>query len=263
MPQIVTGSDAGLSGNEQIRLALREIIRRDGSAPMGALYEPVERALAARGLSLSEQGKASLRFFINKVAVEAGYVDPHDPSRPGWHVTATGRAFAEAEEEHERAIDVETGAETTVPSASAFGDAFELYVLRLLRIVYPHYAWYHQGRNKRQERGVDFVGNRLGDVGSEPGSIGVQVKFHKATNAPTNEEWLKFLAGCFARRLHSAVFVTTGRLTGEQRREAQEAKVIVIEGREEVDRIAIRHGLELFDLSENPPAFADGAPSAG
>ena len=81
------------------------------------------------------------------------------------------------------------GAEATVPSASAFGDAFELYVLRLLRVVYPHYAWYHQGRNKRHERGVDFVGNRLGDVGNEPGSIGVQVKFHKATNAPTNEEW--------------------------------------------------------------------------
>ncbi|HXX65566.1 MAG TPA: restriction endonuclease [Polyangiaceae bacterium] len=217
---------------------------------MGALYGPLERAVEGKGFTLSEQGKSTLRYFVNKVAVEAGYVHAHDQSRPGWHITASGRAFAEASEEHEQAIDVDTGSETTVPTASAFGDAFELYVLRLLRATYPHYAWYHQGRDKRRERGIDFIGNRIGDAGTEYASIGVQVKFHKATNAPTNEEWLKFLAGCFARRLHSAVFVTTGRLTGEQRREAQEARVVVIEGREEIDRIAERHGVPKFDLAE-------------
>jgi hypothetical protein len=84
----------------------------------------------------------------------------------------------------------------------------------------------------------------------EPAHIGVQVKFHKASNAPTNEEWLKFLAGCFARKLDAAVFVTTGRLTGEQRREATEAKVVVVEGREEVDRLAKQFGVDRFDLGD-------------
>jgi len=217
---------------------------------MNALYEPLERAVAAKGFTLSEQGKTTLRYFINKVAVLAGYVDAHDPARPGWHITPAGRAFAEEDEQQERAIDVGTGAETTVPVASALGDAFELWVLKLLRAAYPHYSWYHQGRHKKSERGIDFIGNRIGDVGGEHAKIGVQVKFHKATNAPTNEEWLKFLAGCFARRLPAAIFVTTGHLTSEQRREAQEANVIVIEGREEVDRHADRYGLARFDLSD-------------
>jgi Restriction endonuclease len=126
-----------------------------------------------------------------------------------------------------------------------------LYIVRVLRAAYPNYAWYHQGRDKRRERGVDFVGNRLGDARGEPASIGVQVKFHKASNAPTEREWLKFLAGCFARRLDAAVFVTTGGLTGEQRREAQEARVIVIEGRDEVSRLAAQHSVERFELFDD------------
>ncbi len=193
--------------------------------------------------------------------MEAGYVYPHDPSKPGWRITPDGRAFVEAPQEHERAIDVDTGTETTMERASAFGDAFELYVLKLLRAWYPHYAWYHQGRDKRRERGIDFVGDRLGDARNESAHIGVQVKFHKASNAPTNEEWLKFLAGCFARRLDTAVFVTTGRLTGEQRREAQEAKVVVVEGREEVDRLASQFGVDRFDLGDGR-AGGDGESGA-
>ena len=98
---------------------------------------------------------------------------------------------------------------------------------RLIRPVKDIYAWYHQGRDKCRERGLDFVGNRLGDSRGEHSSIGVQVKFHARNNAPTEKEWLKFLAG-FARRLPTAVFITTGRLTGEQRREAQEANVVVL-----------------------------------
>jgi len=43
-----------------------------------------------------------------------------------------------------------------------------------------------------------------------------------------------------------AVFVTTGRLTSEQRREAAEAQVVVIEGRTELDRLAKRHNIEVY-----------------
>jgi hypothetical protein len=251
----VTGKDAGLSGDDQIRIALREMVKRGGRAVMGDLYAAVEAVVNAKAFTLSEQGKTSLRFFINKIAVEAGYVNPHDRSDPGWRITERGREFASEPESgkdekgnEERAIDTDTGQETIVLSNVARGDAFELYVLRLLKVIYPNYSWYHQGRDKRRERGVDFVGNRLGDARGEASTIGVQVKFHLPNNAPTDREWLKFLSGCFARRLDSAMFVTTGRLTGEQRREAQEARVIVIEGQAEVSRLAQIHGLGDFSL---------------
>lgn len=250
----VTGFEAGLSGDDQVRIALEKIAAHGGLAQTRDIYEAVEAVINPRGFTLSEQGRSSLRFFVNKVAVDAGYVHPHDREAPGWRITAQGRDFvAEQGGQVETSFDVETGSEETGPSETARGDAFELYVVRLLRAAYPNYAWYHQGRDKRRERGVDFVGNRLGDARGEPSSIGVQVKFHKATNAPTEREWLKFLAGCFSRRLDAAVFVTSGRLTGEQRREAQEARVIVIEGRDEVSRLAAQHGIERFELFETVP----------
>ncbi len=129
----------------------------------------------------------------------------------------------------------------------ARGDAFELYVLRLLKVIIETTLGIIRVGTRR-ERGVDFVGNRSGDARGEASTIGVQVKFHLPNNAPTDREWLKFLSGCFARRLDSAMFVTTGRLTGEQRREAQEARVIVIEGQAEVSRLAQIHGLGDFSL---------------
>lgn len=97
---------------------------------------------------------------------------------------------------------------------------------------------------------TDFIGNRIGDAADEPKSIGVQVKFYAAKSAPTQLEWLKFLSGCFARRVETAVFITTGKLTGEQRREAQEARITIIAGQEEVSRLANLHNIGKFDLFE-------------
>lgn len=254
--QLVTGYEAGLTGDQQIRLALQRIAESGGMSQMGDLYAAIEEKINPAGYTLSDQGRASLRFFINRVAVEAGYVHPHDKDSPGWRITAKGRELLASEaEESELAIDVDTGIETSVASNTARGDAFETYILKLLRAAYPNYAWYHQGRDKRRERGVDFVGNRIGDAHGEPASIGVQVKFHAAQNAPTEREWLKFMAGCFSRRLDSAIFVTSGKLTGEQRREAQEARVVVIEGQEEILRLSAQHNIERFDL------FDEAAPN--
>src|SRR5207248_2983385 len=95
MAKLVTGHEAGLSGDDQIRLALQEIARRGGHAETKHLYAAIERTLEPRSMALSDQGKSSLRFFINKVATQAGYVHPHDPAAPGWRLTAEGRAFAE------------------------------------------------------------------------------------------------------------------------------------------------------------------------
>ena len=74
------------------------------------------------------------------------------------------------------------------------------------------------------------------------------MKLHAANNAPTEIEWLKFLAGCFARRIERALFVTSGRLTSEQHREAGEARVIVLQGRDEINRIAQEYGAHVFSL---------------
>jgi len=252
--QPIKGTDVGLTGDEQVRLALGAIAERGGVAQMNDIYAALEAALNPKGYTLSDQGKASLRFFVNKVAVEAGYLYPYDKDSPGWRLTSLGREFlAAGAEAAETAINVDTGIEQSVPSETVRGDAFEQYFIRVLRAAYPNYAWYHQGRDKRRERGIDFVGNRLGDARGKPSSIGVQVKFHSPNNAPTEREWLKFLAGCFSRRLDAAVFVTTGKLTGEQRREAQEGRVIVIEGRDEITRLASQHGVPRFELFDNEP----------
>lgn len=230
----------------QIRIALQAILNNGGMALMASLYEAVEQHM--HGAKLSEQGKASLRKYINTVAMKAGLVFPHDPESPGWRITPAGREFLGTESTPEEVINVATEKPETVPSNSARGAAFESYILELLKKVYPDYAWYQQGIHKNRERGLDFIGTRIGNLESYPQFIGVQVKFHAEDTAPSQLEWFKFLAGCFARRIDQAIFITTGRLTSEQRREAGEARVIVIEGREETNRIAIRHNLEGFEL---------------
>jgi hypothetical protein len=253
MPDEVTGFEAGLSGDDQIRIALREIADRGGTAQMADIYAAVERQM--QGRRLSHQGGASLRFFVNRVAVRAGYIYPHDPTqRDAWRITPEGRELLlEAPPEPEQVINTDTQQPEAQPSNSARGAAFEHHVLGLLRKAYPFYSWYHQGRDKRLERGLDFVGTRIGDIGNEPRSIGVQVKFHKPNGAPTQQEWLSFLAGCFARRVDHAIFVTSGRLRPEQRREAGEAKVVVLAGRDEIARIGEQHQVARFDLFEDSP----------
>jgi hypothetical protein len=247
----VTGFEAGLTGDQQIQIALKEIVDKGGKANMAELYKPLERCLNENGQTLSDQGKASYRFFINKVAVEAGYLYPYEKDQPGWRITPQGREFVTSDLDlTESTVDVDTGREEEVLSNTAKGAAFELYVQKLLKAAYSYYAWYYQGIHKRNERGLDFIGNRIGDAADEPKSIGVQVKFYAAKSAPTQIEWLKFLSGCFARRVESAIFITTGKLTSEQRREAQEARITIIEGREEISRLSKLHKIGKFDLFE-------------
>ena len=247
--QELTGFEAGLTGDQQIQIALKEIVGKGGTAIMAELYEPLERYLNKNGCTLSDQGKASYRFFINKVAVEAGYLYPYDKDNPGWRITPQGRDYVASDlDVTETTVDVDTGVEEEVLSNTARGAAFERYIEKLLKAAYPYYAWYHQGIHKRNERGLDFIGNRVGDAADEPKSIGVQVKFYTAKSAPTQLEWLKFLSGCFARRVETAIFITTGKLTSEQRREAQEARITIIEGREEIGRLAELHNIGKFEL---------------
>ena len=89
-----TGAEFGLSGDDQVGLVVRHIAERGGHAEMSELYGAIEANLG--GNTLSEQGRSSLRFFVNEVAVEKGYLQPHDPANPGWHLTEKGRELARA-----------------------------------------------------------------------------------------------------------------------------------------------------------------------
>jgi hypothetical protein len=249
-PKEATGNEVGLSGDDQIRIALEEIVARGGTAQMAEIYDAVERRMAPT--RLSEQGRASLRFFVNRIGVKAGYIYPYEKAQPGWRITPEGRDYLRTvPPPPEETIDVDTGKVEEAQSNSVRGAAFERYILDLLRQLHPHHAWFHQGERKSSERGLDFVGDRVGEGTGGPGSIGVQAKFHRPNAAPTTTEWLKFLAGCFARRVEHGIFITTGRLTTEQRREAGEARVVVIEGREEIARICKTQGLGEFELFED------------
>lgn len=249
-----TGSQAGLSSETQIKIALKAMADNGGSAKMPAIYAAVQKEMqAVRGLSnleLSKPGEASLRANISRAAVRAGYVYPYDSNIDGWRITPEGKEFLKSQGIFEQATNVDTNVSVNVLSNSVRGAAFENYILGLLKEMYPNHAWYSQGVRKHNERGLDFIGSQVGNVAGNSQIVGVQVKFHADNTAPSQIEWLKFLAGCYARQVNLAVFITTGRLTSEQRREAGEARVVVIESRDEIKRIAKQYGVEEFDLFE-------------
>jgi hypothetical protein len=246
---LATAAEADINGDEQVKIALQTIASHVGIAQMQQIYAAVNEKLRENGYQLSKQGEASLRFYVNRVAVKAGYIYSHDKKNPGWRITPQGREFLdEISPEPEIVVNVDTQTEEKALPNIVRGTAFELYILEMLKAMYPYYVWYHQGSHKKNERGLDFIGDRIGNPKDEPKSIGVQVKFHNEKYAPTQLEWLKFLSGCFARRVETAIFITTGRLSGEQRREAREASVIVIEGRQEISRLAKLYKLVKFDL---------------
>lgn len=86
-----TGVEAGLSGEKQILIALQEIIDRGGTAYMVDMYWAIEESL--ENVTLSDQGRASLRRCINSNAVKAGFIYPYDKKNPGWRITQKGRRY--------------------------------------------------------------------------------------------------------------------------------------------------------------------------
>ena len=58
---------------------------------MHDIYEAIEARIRPNGFTLSNQGRASLRFCVNRVAVQAGYIYPYDKEHRGWRVTPEGR----------------------------------------------------------------------------------------------------------------------------------------------------------------------------
>jgi len=235
----VTTAQAKLKKDEVYQIVFSAAIKKGAPLEITEIYDLINERLSIDDMCLSTQGKASLRALINNTAVQEGYIFPHDKSNPGWRITPEAKELIiEQGKQTELVFNQETEKEESVISNTVRGALFEKYCLGLLKILYPNYAWFHQGVQKSNERGLDLLAERIGDVHQEHRTIGVQIKNHKENSSPTEKEWLKFMAGCFVRKIDKAIFITTGRLSSEQRREAGEAKILVLEGVEEIARIA-------------------------
>jgi len=243
----VTAAEAGLTKERQYELIFKIILDK-GILTTDEIYSVINDSLRKSGQALSHQGKASLRALINNKAVNDGYIYPYDKENPGWRLTPEGRELiSSSSTQQEIVFNTETQQEETFISNSVKGALFEKYCLGLLKIIYPYYSWFHQGIQKNNERGLDLIAEKIGEIRTEYKSIGVQIKNHKESSSPTEKEWLKFLAGCFVRQIDKAIFITTGRLTSEQRREAGEGKIMIIEGIGELNRLAKEFKYEIYE----------------
>jgi len=257
-----TADKSGLERNLAYLIMFQKIIDNGGSAEMSELYDVINNKMNENNYELSENGRASLRAYINGAAVNAGYIFPHDPNNTGWKITQLGRDFVknydkENKEEllnQEEIIDIpteETFNEVTQKKETKIsnivkGTEFEKFVGKMMKVIYPDFCWYDQGCHKKNERGLDWTGNQF------PGNeiIGVQAKFVEENSSPTELYWLKFLAGCQVRHITIPIFITTGKLTSDQSREAGEGRIKVISGREEINRICELNNIELFNFED-------------
>ncbi|MEI8033749.1 MAG: DUF262 domain-containing protein [Chlorobiaceae bacterium] len=87
-----TATDVGLNTERQIQIVLQEIEVRGGVATSQQLYEAIEFQMPS-DTTLSEQGQDTLRSLISRDATTRGLVEPYDATRPGWRITADGRAY--------------------------------------------------------------------------------------------------------------------------------------------------------------------------
>jgi len=244
----VTYTEAGLTKENVYSLIFNEMIKYPNGIDIKNIYEIINNKLKINSQILSEQGRATLRNLINKYAVLEGFVFPYDNENPGWRLTNEGSKLIEQQGKQEESVfNIETQENETEIANTLKGTLLEKYVLGLLKEMHPYYSWFHQGIQKNNERGLDLIANKIGEKNSVYKSIGVQIKNHKETSAPTKDEWLKFLAGCFVRHIEEVMFITTGKLSSDQRREASEAKITVIEGIDELNRIAKLYKYKTYD----------------
>jgi len=249
MAKGVTYKEAGLKKEDIYSLVFEEMAKHPDGLAMKDIYGIVNTELAKKSQILSKQGEDSLRNLVNSGLQKEGFIYYFEEGK-NWRLTDEGKRIIGRLGEQEEVFNTDTGEKETekIEMTSVLkGQILETYVLELLKVMYPYYAWFYQGEQKNNERGLDLIANKIGEGHSEYETIGVQIKNHKEKNAPTKEEWLKFLAGCSVRNIEKVIFITTGRLTSEQRREAGEAKITVIQGSDELNRIAKLYNYKTFD----------------
>lgn len=92
-PNRMTGLESGLSQQDLLMTLLGVLSGESKPLPMSNLYQAVNQAMAPRGGTLSDGGKASLRNLVNKIAVDKGLLHPHNDTHPGWTITSEGETF--------------------------------------------------------------------------------------------------------------------------------------------------------------------------
>lgn len=85
--QRMTAAKAGISGKEQILLALELMAKQRGKATMQEIYAAIEAVMPVK---LSKQGESSLRTLINREAVTSGFIKDHRPGDTVWELTDLG-----------------------------------------------------------------------------------------------------------------------------------------------------------------------------
>ncbi|MCL2284365.1 MAG: restriction endonuclease [Fibromonadales bacterium] len=247
MAKEVTYKEAGLKKEDVYSLVFKEMIKYPDGLAIKDIYKIVNTELAKKSQILSPAGEKSLRALICTNCDRDGFIHPYEKGK-NWRLTNKGKRIIEQQGQKEKVINTETGKiEDEIPNTIK-GELLETYILGLLKEIHPYYSWFHQGKkDKKNERGLDLIANKIGEGHSEYKTIGVQIKNHKETSAPEDTEWLKFLAGCYVRHIEEAIFITTGKLKPEQRREAGEAKITVIEGLDELNRIAKLYKYKIYD----------------
>lgn len=103
---VLTAKEAGLSRNEQIRIALERMRKNGGRATIQEIYRTMEEEMG--NAILSEQGRASLRTFINRDAVAQRWVVAVNGVESGWEITATGLRYLDELKEIEGVEEEET-----------------------------------------------------------------------------------------------------------------------------------------------------------
>lgn len=88
----MTGAEADLNAERQLQIALRCMVDRGGAADIKQIYEAIQHHMP-HGVTLSQQGKDTLRAYVNRTAKEKGWVEPFDPEDGRWRITPEGRAY--------------------------------------------------------------------------------------------------------------------------------------------------------------------------
>ncbi|MDR0515611.1 MAG: restriction endonuclease [Fibromonadaceae bacterium] len=244
----VTHGEAGLKKEDVYSLVFKEMVKYPDGLTIKDIYKIVNDELAKKSQILSKPaGEKSLRALISNSYERDGFIYPFEEGK-NWRLTNEGKKIVEQQgKQGEKVTNSKTGGEETEIPNVVKGALLEKYVLGLLKEMHPYYSWFHQGEQKNNERGLDLTAKKIGEGNSKHETIGVQIKNYKETSVLVKEEWTKFLAGCFVRRLEEAIFITTGRLSSDQRREAGEAKITVIEGINELNRIAKLYKYKTYD----------------
>lgn len=90
--QELSAAEAGMNSERQIQIALQTMLRHGGEASNGDMYMALEQAMPAN-TKLSQQGRDTFRSFINRDAVQKGWVQAADGERGVWRITDSGRTY--------------------------------------------------------------------------------------------------------------------------------------------------------------------------